>query len=645
MKHMNCGRTRLISVIVWVIGASVLHGQETPKPASTEPKGEKDVSAPLPKDPIAQKDPGRISEPDTPLPLRKPPAPEPAVIREPSQGRPIFITARETFYIVMRLTPDFKGNVSFVLRNAMEPTILSPLKPKTEPSFVNNEFCHLLLQVGPNVEPGLYDLVVRTGTATYQSKHCISVVDRFKDRFRFVHLSNMNVGDLTAPDFDDMLPHEINLLAPAFIVATGNYTEWSRVLDDSASWQRVLKYFEKFNAPVFMLCGVHDHQASFTRFIASKPIGTIDYGNYHGLLLLDHAANPIDQDYTQIQWIDTDLRQHRQKNLNFIVASSNELALLDVWRERGNIEDFIHEHKVKMFIVGGSTDWDYKEFASKLNGLDDLHFIRTHEASTCLRDRATGFSHYRVIEIDGERVSYVYPNDNAAERLQHSIPTGRLRAFYDAANDGTASRVGVTVQNALNQGFENARVWLRVAKNGQSGKPTVAPGRVVRMLDVKDYWACEIACDLPDKGAVRIVASMNPSDAPPPPPVALELDGPRTWTFAQQTTDFGLGFFESEARVQLKLTNQSDKTTACWPVIRINGAQIRSDPSVLARLPMQIKPGESISIPLVLNLRRVSPGTHKLQVHFLEDPLNRVHTFDVNLAIQERVSKRDGGNP
>ena len=68
-----------------------------------------------------------------------------------------------------------------------------------------------------------------------------------------------------------------------------------------------------------------------------------------------------------------------------------------------------------MMLVGGSSDWDYKEFADKLRGAGDLHYIRTHQASTALRDRATGISHFRVIDVDGDRISYVYPDDNAAE--------------------------------------------------------------------------------------------------------------------------------------------------------------------------------------------------------------------------------------
>lgn len=561
------------------------------------------------------------------------------IIREPSQGRPIFVTRGETFYFVMDLPPSFKGDVGFALQHALEPGIQFPLKPKTPPTYVEQYF-HLILEVGPDVEPGLYDMKVRTNTMTYFSRHSVKVVDSFKDKFRFVHLSNMNVGDLTAPEFDEMLPEEINLLAPEFIVATGDYTEWARVLDDASSWQKVLSYFRKFDAPVFMLCGSHDHEASFTRYVASKPMGLIEYGNYHGLLLLDHPGNPIDQDYAQIQWVERELKQNRMKRMNFIVANSDELGLLDVWRQRGNLSNFVREHKVRMYIAGGSTDWDYKEFAGKLDGLDDLHFIRTHQSSTCLRDRATGFSHYRVIEIDGDRVAYAYPNDTASEMLQYSIPSGRLRAYFDAPNDGTAGRIGVTLQNALNQKFDEARLWLRVAKNGSGAKPEIAPGKPVRILDAGDYWACEVAYDLPDKGAVRVVASTNPEDVPPPMPISVKLEGASQWSFSSKVTDFGLAYFECGVSPRLRLTNQSRASVTCWPVIRVNGAQLHADRSSISRMPLTLMGGESVSVPLVLNLRRVSPGNHKLQVHFLEDPLSRLHTFDVNLSLEGIASSR-----
>ncbi len=577
----------------------------------------------------------------SPAARRRTPA---AVIREPSQGRPIFITPGETFSFVMSLPAEFKGDIGFILQHALEPSIRIPLKPTTPPSYFNEEYCMLVLQVGTTVKPGLYDLEVRTESGAYRSPHSIKVLDTFKSKFRFVHLSNMNVGDLTAPDFDEMLPREINLLAPEFIIATGDYTEWSRAKDDAASWQRVLAFFEKFSAPVYMLCGLQDHEASFTDFVASRPIGTIDYGDYHALLLLDHPGNPIDQDYSQIQWIDADLKRNRDKRINFIATNSDEMGLLDVWRQRGNIERYVKDHHIRMMLVGGSTDWDFKELADKLRGLDDFHYVRTHQASTSLRDRATGFSHFRVIEVDGDALAYVYPNDSAAERLQHSIPTGRLRAFFDAPNNGKSRRVGVTVLNALNQRFDGARVWLRVAKNGQT-QPSVAPGKLLRVLDAGKHWACEVAFDLPEKGAVKIMAASDPEGIPPPQPVVAALSGPRDWIFAAKATDFGMRYFDCDAEVALVLTNAGASPRKVWPVVRINGSQVHLDRSVAPRLPLTLQAGQTLSIPLALSLRRVSPGPHTVQIHFLEDSLSRLQMFDVTLAHEGIASSGDSDAP
>jgi len=552
-----------------------------------------------------------------------------SIVQEPSQGRPIFITPGETFYFVMNLPDKLKGDVSFALRHALESKLQAPLRPTTPPSYTG-EYCTLLLMVPPNTAPGLYDLEVSAKGGKHYARRCVKVVDEFKTKFRFVHLSNMNVGDLTAPEFDDTIPREVNLLAPEFIIATGDYTEWARAQDDPSSWQRVLKYFEKFSAPVFMLCGQHDHEASFTRFVAAKPIGTIDYGGVHGLLLLDHPGHPIDQDYTQLQWVEADLRRNRQKRMNFLAANSDELALLDVWRERGGLDRFIKDNRIRLFIVGGSSDWDFREFADRLTGTGDLHYVRTHQASTAMRDGASGIPHYRVIEVDGDKLSFIYPDDNAVEKLQHSIPAGRLRSFFATPNDGSARRVIATVQNALNQPFEDVRLWLRVAKSGGE-RPSVAPGRLIRALDLGSYWACEVSLDLPDKGAVRVMAAADPEAIPPALPIEIELTGSREWKFIERTTDFGMTYFRSDAQAALRLTNRGRTELTCWPVVRVNGAMLHPDRKAVPKLPITIAAGKSVNVPLVLELRRVSAGGHALQVYLLEDPLSRLTTFNVEL--------------
>lgn len=562
-----------------------------------------------------------------------------SIVCEPSQGRPIFITPGETFIFVMRLNASVTGDVTFFLSHAKEPEVRAPLKPTTPPSY-SDDYCTLVLLVPQSTEPGLYNIEVRAKGGTFYSRHSVRVVDSFKKKFRFVHLSSMNIGDLTAPEFDDTLPPEVNLLAPEFIVATGDYTEWARVKDDASSWNRVLSYLEKFDAPVYMLCGAHDHEASFPRMVANKPIGVIDYGSYHGLLLLDHPGNPIEQDYNQIQWVETDLRRNRTKTFNFICTNSDELGLLDVWRETGDLAKFVKDYKVRLIVAGGATDWDFKEFASKLAGVEGLDYVRTHEASTCLRDRATGISHYRVIEVDGDRLAYTYPDDGAVEKLQHSIAAGRLRAFYKGKNDGSTEESVVTIQNALNQSFADARVWLRVAKRGKA-EPSVAGGRLIRALDVGSYWSCEVAVDLPDKGAVRVAAASDDLQLPPALPVDVALEGPSDWPFELVSTDFGLAYFKSSASPVLKLTNRSDIKLTLWPVIRVNGQHIHPDAKACPRLPITLEPGKTLDLPLALQVRKVSPGPHKLQVYFLEDELARATYFDVVLSRGGKVAVSD----
>ncbi len=628
-------------------GASRAAAQsQTTQPAHRPPPTPDPVAAPAaadsPSDPPApslrpELDPGRILARESAelgrVPTAAPqPAPEPMVIREPSQGRPIFIAPDGEFYFVMRLTPKLAGSdVTFNLVHALEPSLTVPLWATTPPSFFGNESASLVLKVPNNTAPGLYDLEVRARSAAFIARRCVKVIERFRTRFRFVHLSSMNVGDLTAPDFDPVLPREINLLAPEFIVATGDFTEWARAQNDPASWRRVLDYLARFDAPVFAVCGLHDHEPSFRDLVASKPVDTLDYGNYLGLLLLDHAAHPIDQDFDQIRWIDGELQKNRNRTFNFLVANSDEARILDAWRQRGALPDFLHRHRVALLITGGATDWDFDEFRDRFSGLTDFHYVRTHQSSTCLRDRASGISHYRVFEVDGDQVRYVYPDDTATERLQHSIPAGRLNVSYDHPNDGSSPLVLATAHNGLNQPFDDARLWLRVAKDGSTGSPSVAGGRLIRALDGGPYWACEVALDLPDKGAVRVVAAARPADVVPALPLDVSFDGPRELAFSMRRTDLGMRYYLCEAPASIVLRNSSDKPVRCWPVVRLNGSPLRLDPGQSARLPVEVVPGSSVKLPLLLTLRRVSDGPHLVQVHFLDDPLARLSTFPVEL--------------
>ncbi len=578
------------------------------------------------------------------------------VVLDPSQGHPLILVPGDTFYFLIRVPAGVTGAVTVRMLHAWVPTVSYEVAKHNQLARAGGRAASAVLRVPPDATPGLYDLKLETRRGDFWSRRCLRVVESFRRRFRFVHLSDMNVGDLTAPEFDWMLPEEINLLNPEFIVATGDYTQWSRQRDDPSWWPRILEYFAAFHAPVFMAVGEHDHEASFTQYVASSLVGTIDYGDYHGILLRDHFANRIDEDYDQLRWLSDDLAENQDKMMNFVVTHNDELDVLDYWRRTNDPSEFIERSKVRMIICGGHVDWDMGEFADKLDGFDGLAYIRTHQSSTCMRDKATGVSHYRVIEVDGDGVHYVYPDDLAGSPAQHSVPAGRLRVFYNvvdeagaivsrAANDGSEHRIVVTVQNGLNQPFEDCRLWLKLAKpvpsavaadtggsQAPGGQITVGGARLVRVLDGGDHLVAELAVDLPDKGAVRAMAATSGA-VPDPIPVSVSLLGPQELTFQERQARFSVVYYTSDDSLSIELTNGSSKPVTVWPVVRLNGTQIEVDSQKIGgRWPVVVPAQQAIVLPLKLTLGQVSEGAHLLQVYFLDDPLARLATFPVTLG-------------
>lgn len=547
-----------------------------------------------------------------------------ATILEPSQGRPLILQPGEQFRFLMRLGDGVSGDVLLELHHTQAKSIMIALKSQGDMTLFQQRYASVVMTLPPKLPTGLYDLVLRSGNGSLTSPRSVHIVDAFKNRFRFVHLSDMTIGDPSAPAFDDRLVEEINLLAPAFILATGDFTAWGRLLDDDQTWAKALTFFARFNSPVYMVCGDLDHQPSFVKHVAQSPVGTFDYGGYHGVLLLDHAYQPIDD--LQLDFLRRDLDAHRGNVFNILVTHDDSLGFLKRLAPASVLKEYLADRRVRMIVTGGSDDWDRKENAALIDKLD-VAYIRTHQASTALRGRATGVSHYRVIEVDGENFTYVYPADDATSIVSHSIPVGRVRAFIEGEETG---RVIANVQNALNQSFADARIWLRVARAGPR-EPQVAGGRLVQALPDGNHWTCEIAMDLPDKGGVRVIAKTDgPIQAPVP--LTARLTGESDLVFTPATTDAGLVYFESSQPLRVILDNPTDQAIRAFPTLRLNGKLLSlASPTTW---PVEIKAGEHAVLEPRLLLGRVSPGPHLLQLTYMDDPVRRVTMFPVTMRLE-----------
>jgi len=572
------------------------------------------------------------TEPAAPPESENAPSAEPAgeqaarrpAILDPTQGHPLILQHRDQFPFLMRLGTGIEGNVTLALRYRRVPSQTFDLSPVGDMAIFQQRYASMTLRIPDDLPAGLYDLLVKSQGQSLIARCSIKVVDSFKSKFRFVHLSDMTVGDPSAPAFDDRLVEEVNLLAPEFIVATGDYTAWGRILDDETSWRHVLDNFARFDAPAYMACGDQDHEASYSKYVAQSPLGTFDYGGYHGILLWDHNHHPIDD--LQIDFLRRDLEAPRNAVFTLIATHNDDLSFLDQLATRDLLADYLRLRKVKMVIAGGSDDWDHTEYVDRLQGLD-LHYVRTHQASTCLRGRATGVSHYRVIEVDGDRVSYVYPEEDAPSGVDHSVPVGRLRVFRESSATG---RVAVSIQNALNAPFTDACVWVQVAKL-ESARPQVAGGRLIQALDAGQSWVCQVAVDLPDKGGVKVLVTTDGS-IPPPVPIKVAYEGDRELTFSGQHTKTGLHYHQSDQPVRISLTNTGDQPLQTYPVLRLNGGVLPIKVEGGDAWPIEIPASGQVTLSVRLLLARVSPGPHLMQIMFLEDPVRRVTVFPVTLA-------------
>lgn len=544
---------------------------------------------------------------------------EPAIL-EPSQARPVILRPGDRFYFVMRLGEGFSGDayVSMVHTRASEVyfAFLSAGQLRVQPQ----RHASMVLQVPAEAPEGLYDLRVRDGGRMLTARSSVRVVKEFKSRFRFVHLSDMNIGDPTAPHFDMRLPEEINLLAPEFIVATGDYRIATGVSGAGSPWAGVLDYFARFDAPVYMLCGERDDDAEFARVTGASPVGAFDYGQYHGILLLHHALRPLDAG--QIDFVRRDLAEHRDAAFCFVAMNDDDPGVIRRLAGKESPAAFLQTHRVRMLLCGGDCDWDGREYAPVLASLPGLHYVRTHPASTTRIGRASGFSHYRVIEVNGEEASYAYPADRPDGLTQHSISAGALGVEMVGAEGDPPVTATAIIRNGLNQPFANCRVWVRLAKRGDA-RPRAAGGRLVQVLDGRAYWLCEVAVDVPDRGGVRAMVSV--ARDVPPLPVAVEFEVDEELRFASNTAPDGLTYHTSDGKAIVRVRNIVERPVSLRPTVRLLGQTLTVTTPERFHWPLTLEPGTQVDLPMKLLLPGLVEGRHYLQVSLQDDPLQRLH--------------------
>ncbi|MDD4891069.1 MAG: hypothetical protein PHU85_14195 [Phycisphaerae bacterium] len=592
----------------------------------------------------------------------------------PTQGRPAMVRLGGTLLVQFRVPRGFAGKAELRLFDAAAPDraggsrtlalarpldiaayLPTPGELRTKATESAEPLASAVANVPADLPPGLYDL----GVTLYDKMKAVQrvkLVPRsvaayadFPRSFRFVQLSKMSIGGLTAPTFPDELVEEVNRIAPEFIVTTGDYTEWAAVRDDPKSWRAIKGFFAKFDAPVFLMVGDLDHDAGFQQFVAPSCSGRFFFGGVQGILLYDSYRHPIDADQAQFLWLESVLTEPPQVQFNFLVSPNDSLRVFDAWRKLGwSPRDYVRRNRIGMIFVGGYGDWDFSEQSAKVADAP-VHYIRTHASSTCIRGKATGVPHYRIVQIDqtpapasrpddepafNTNVTLSVPENGPVQHALHSVPVGLVRVSFDGANDGSADHVGVHVLNRLTIPIPRLRVKVNVAP-GKS--PLVAVGGTIeRVIDRPGRREVWLRIDAPDLGAAAAV--VGPAGAMPKPRggVKLALLGDPVLQYRTARTADGFEYFATDGQLQLQMVNAAAQPADAFPIIRLNGNAL-SLRGVSPTQPIRLAPGEQRTLPINTPLALAAPGEHWMTANLADESPVFTSRKVVQLLVSEGV--------
>ncbi|NLX04947.1 MAG: hypothetical protein GXY33_07370 [Phycisphaerae bacterium] len=569
---------------------------------------------------------------------------------EPTQGRPVIVLPEQNFHFMFWMEDVELQKLEASLVHSLSPSERVPLTAPVPPFRIQNAYWAMILKPPALAKPGVYDLYIDMGQYYQRIPRAVKIVAQFKDRFRFVHLSNMNVGEPTAPDFDSRLVDEINLLNPEFIVATGDYLDQPG-RNSPDDWRRIMDFFARFDAPAYLLCGDMEDPAVFQKAVDSSPIGSFDYGGCHFVLTLDTQTHPIDQHQTNVEAVLENLKEARNAKMSVLVGRSDGLRILDGLRAIGRdpVEVFA-QYKVRMMICGGSTDWDFLENADKLETIKaaGVQYVRTGQSSTSMKNGGSGVSRYRVFEVNGQEIDCAYRPLSPDREAQHSIPAGRLRVFDHGRNDGSAATEHVSVVNTLNQSFGDCRVVMRI-KGDDPQAVKVANCRLEEVLRGPGHLVVLATVDVPERASVQVAATTDPQveQSLAKLPVEFAFGGDRTLKFRQGRSPDGMVYYEQPGPIPLTVKNLSDQQTTVSLQVRLGGEALvlsqtgstqPGDASAQAAAlttteTLSLAPNATASVSIHPVLRNLTPGQAYLAVYCLNDPLQRVSIERVNVTL------------
>ncbi len=358
----------------------------------------------------------------------------------PVVGCPALVAAGESLGVVVKYA-DGGATRDWMMRiTTHDPVVQSYPLPVIESSYDSASGCYLLTGAVPaHIPRDTFDCVVSSRAANISDiqYNSVRVIKEFSDTYRFVHLTDMHVGDprLYAqerrPENRGGAPSammrrifdELAFLDPEFIVVSGDLVFGGPYAPEYA-W--AFEFLRRFSIPLFLVPGNHDGYVSgggllrdgleYWKQVIGPPYYSFDYGGKQHVVCLNTYDGPAprrDGWYVAVQqwggamgpdqlaWLERDLRSAGDAGRNSIIVAHHD--------PRGNVHAF-----------GGATSpadedgdgyaeaqqvsdmFSYQEWNDRTSGQDVVDLIAENNAHAALYPGTGSITHVLLGHVHGD---------------------------------------------------------------------------------------------------------------------------------------------------------------------------------------------------------------------------------------------------
>ena len=488
----------------------------------------------------------------------------------------------------------------------------------------------LLFQVPPGTPEELYDLTLGSDlTPPTTVRHAVKVIPQYRGDFYFAQISDTHLPEHTfsdgsgfstadtsgMSDFDAVI-EDLNLLHPEFIIHTGDIVNEGELEEYLGMYEmgRAQQMIYRLRDPMFLSSGNHD-VGGWTPTPPPPGTSRLDWWRYFGWPFLANppAAEPFhcqdySFDYGLLHCIGLEAYQNNgsydgyetnlygaqsmtQEQMNWLAA---DVAAVPPGRTK---LAFFH-YDFGGTLPNGQAAANFSQFNNLTAlGLDGVIWGHNHVVAeaTAAQLAAHPFNlgiQSVIANSNGGRTFRIFRVHNGTITpgiMHHSgTTTDSLSASWSGPNDGTQSRLSVTVTNRYGETWEHARLVFCMVDHDSAYAAT--GGSVVETLSEGGVANVYVDCVLPASGSLTVsVAPTAPAAGVAAEAAgALHLDSPRPNPFhpggISLTVSFTLptggaaqvGVFDLAGRRVASLFSGravAGRHTVSWDGLHVGGAQ------------------------------------------------------------------------